>query len=93
MGGSGRARTIVGGDATPKKNASGPAQRQAAQRARSTTAGGGPQPSHDFAGSNPTPSGGSASSSTTQPRTVRPCSGTRTRVPIPTSCDQLGGTA
>ena len=44
----GSARTIVPGEAVPRKEEAGPAQRQAAQSARSTTAGGGPQPSHDL---------------------------------------------
>ena len=50
-------RTTVAGEATRRKNDCGPAQRQAAQSARSTSSGGGPQPSHDLRGSTSTPSG------------------------------------
>ena len=85
VGGTGRARTTAGGDATRKKNDCGPAQRHAAQSPRSTSSGGGPQPSHDFSGRTSTPSSDGAPSATTQPRTLRPCSGTRTRVPTRTS--------
>ncbi len=92
-GGAGSARTTIGGDAACRKNEAGPAQRQAAHSARSTSSGGGPQPNHDLAGRTATPGGGSTSSSTTQPRTVRPCRGTRTRVPTTTSSDHSGGTA
>ena len=76
-----------------KKNEAGPAQRHEAHSARSITAGGGPQPSHEDAASTSTPAGGATSSSTTHPRTVRPCNGTRTRVPTRTSWSQAAGTA
>ncbi len=78
----GSARTMVPGEAVPRKKEPGPAQRQAAQSARSTAAGGGPQPSHDLRGNSWRPS--ATASSTTQPRTLRPCRGTRTRVPTTT---------
>jgi len=84
---------MVAGDAVRRKNEAGPAHRQAAHWARSTNAGGGPQPSHDLRGRTSTPSGDPASSSTTQPRTVRPWKGARTRVPTRTSSRQPAGTA
>ena len=84
---------MVAGDALRRKNDAGPAQRQAAHSANSTTAGGGPQPSHDFSGRTSTPAGVPTSSSTTQPRTVRPWKGARTRVPMCTSSRQPDGTA
>ena len=92
-GGGASVRTIVAGEAVPKKEEAGPAQRQAAQSATSTTDGGGPQPSHDLRGSTWRPSTSATASSTTQPRTLRPCSGARTRVPTTTGCSQLLGTA
>ena len=84
---------MVSGDTLRRKNEAGPAQRQAAHSARSTRAGGGPQPNHDFSGRTSTPSGVPASSSTTQPRTVRPWKGARTRVPTCTSSLHPAGTA
>jgi hypothetical protein len=80
------------GEAAWRKVASGPAQRQAAHPATSTRDAGGPQPSHDFSGRTSRPSVGGTSSSTTQPRTVRPCSGTRTRVPTTTGSVHDAGT-
>ncbi len=93
VGTAGSARTIASGDAVRRKKEAGPAQRQAAQSASSTRPGGGPQPSHDFSGSRSTPGGGSTASSTTQPRTLRPCNGMRTRVPTTTSSVHPAGTA
>ncbi len=92
-GTAGSARTMASGDAVPKKNEAGPAHRQAAHSASSTTAGGGPQPSHDFNGRTLTPAGASTASSTTQPRTLRPWRGMRTRVPTVMSWSQPAGTA
>ena len=91
-GGAGGARTTVAGEATRRKNDAGPAQRHAAQSASSTSAGGGPQPSHDLRGRRSTPGCVATSASTTQPRTDRPWSGTRTRLPTRTSWSHSGGT-
>ncbi len=84
---------MVSGDALRRKNEAGPAQRQAAHSASSTTAEGGPQPNHDFRGRTSTPDGVPTSSPTTQPRTVRPWKGARTRDPMWTSSRQPAGTA
>ena len=92
-GAFGRARTMTDGDAACTKKDAGPAHRHDAHSASSTTSGGGPQPSHDLSGSKSMPSGVSTSASTTQPRTLRPWSGTRTRVPTRTSSVQRAGTA
>ena len=75
----GRRATRCGGRTRPDRPSARPPSRPA-----STSAGGGPQPSHDFSGSTATPAGVPTSSSTTQPRTVRPWKGARTRVP---TCD------
>ena len=55
---------------------------------------GGPQPSHDLRGSTSRPPASDTASSTTHPRTLRPCRGTRTRVPTVTGlCSHALGTA
>ena len=92
-GGPGSVRTTVPGEATRRKNDAGPAQRHAAHSVSSTSGGGGPQPSHDVRGRRSTPGCVATSVSTTQPRTERPWSGTRTRLPTPTSWPHSGGTA
>ena len=51
-----------------------------------------PIPTTTSEGGRPTPAGVPTSSSTTQPRTVRPWNGARTRVPTCTSSRQPGGT-
>ncbi len=51
----------------------------------------GPSRARTLSGRTSTPSGAAASSATTHPRTLRPCNGTRTRVPMPTSWDHESG--
>ena len=67
-----------------------PAHRCAAQRPSSSSSAGGPAPTTLAIGSSrPAPGSGTTSSATTQPRTRRPCSGTRTTVPTRTSVPEL----
>src|SRR5262249_26490595 len=83
--------TRFGGDAARRNAARGPAQRQAAPRHSSTTSAGGPAdttPTTSRRSASSTP-GSATSRSTTQPRTRRPCNGTRTIVP--TSTDAAAG--
>ena len=67
----GTARTARGDEAVRRKAGTGPAQRHAAHRARSSTPGGGPQPRTAAIGRSTTPGPGSTSSSTTHPPTRR----------------------
>ncbi len=83
--GSPEGGTTLGGDAARSSNGSGPAQRHAAHRHSSTTSGGGPADTTLASGrSSDLRASGSTPSATTQPRTRRPCSGTRTIVPTRT---------
>ncbi len=80
--GDGKARTTRSGEAVPRKEEMGPAQRQAAHSASRTTAGGGPMPLERASGLATTPGVGATPSSVTQPPTRRPWSSTRTRLPV-----------
>ena len=92
-GGPGKVRTTWAGEAALRKNEAGPAQRQAAHSASSTTMAGGPQPDHCVNGVGVTPAGGVTLSSVTHPPTRRPCRTARTRVPTMTVSVQRSGTA
>ena len=60
-------RTTWAGEAALRKNEAGPAQRQAAHSASSTTMAGGPQPDHCVNGVGVTSTGGVTLSSVTHP--------------------------
>jgi hypothetical protein len=79
--GSDPRRTTRPGDAVPRNDATGPAQRHAAHTARSRTEGGGPRPLAPVRSFGVTPGGASTLSATTQPPTLRPWRGMRTRDP------------
>lgn len=91
-GAAGRTRTTRGGDAVPRNDDVGPAQRHAAQSASATTAGGGPIPLQAARSTGWTPGSGTTSASTTQAPTRRPCSGIRTRDPTSTESASAAGT-
>ncbi len=90
--GSGTPVTARSGEAVRRNDTTGPAQRWAAHRARSTRSSGGPQPVTLARGRSTVPSGGRDSSSVTHPPTRRPCSSMRTRVPTATRSASSSGT-
>lgn len=89
---SGRPATTPGGEALARSARTGPAQRQAAHSASSSSSGAGPHPVTLATGFRITPRGASPPSSTTQPPTRRPWSGTRTMVPTRTRSAKPSGT-
>ncbi len=90
--GTSRRRTTWLGDAVPRNEVTGPAQRHAAHSAKDTTDGGGPTPLEPERGLTTTSAVAPTSSSTTQPPTRRPWRSIRTRLPTPTSGANAGGT-
>ncbi len=70
----------------------GPAQRHAIQSASATTSADGPSDATASSSSRRSVVSGATSSATTQPRTRRPCSGTRTIAPTCTSDASGSGT-